>query len=251
MLRPVYIVGSVLHEMLMALSIIVVGVLGMFTAPLPYRYRYWFITRMPVFHTWFFSKLVGAPYRVEGLEHMPDGPLVIMAKHQSTWETFALATVIDRPIMYVLKRELMRIPIFGWALSLLKPIAIDRASGREAVKQMVEQGKQRMAEGISIIIFPEGTRVPPNHKGKYRIGGAVFAAEVGRPVVPVAHNAGYVWGRNQIIKNQRPITLKFGKAIQTQGREPEAILRDVEEAIEGMMREIEPGYEGLPFERKR
>lgn len=190
------------------------------------------LVRWSYFNLWWLKLTCNVDYRVQGREHIPVGSAaMIMSNHQSTWETMALAVVFP-PLTWVLKRELFRIPIFGWGLKMIKPIGIDRSAGRNAVEQMKEQGKDRLDQGIWIVVFPEGTRVKPGVKVRYKIGGAVLAAHSGYPVVPVAHNAGASWPRHSYIKKPGVITMSIGEPIQTEGRAPEAVLKDVENWIE-------------------
>lgn len=181
--------------------------------------------------------ICGVRWRVTGCGNVPDEPVIVFAKHQSTWETLALAMLLP-PQVWVVKRELLWIPFFGWGFARVRPIAIDRSAGRAAVEQMVEQGRERLAEGRCIIIFPEGTRVRPGQKVRYKMGGAVLAARTGRPVLPVAHNAGEFWPRHSYIKWPGCIDVVIGKPIATAGKTPEQINREVGAALEGMMDRI-------------
>lgn len=181
--------------------------------------------------------LVGIRYRVEGLEHLPAAPAIILSKHQSAWETLAFQ-VIFPPQVLVLKRELLWIPFFGWGLALMSPISIDRSRGTSALKRMLEQGKRRLSQGFWIAIFPEGTRVAPGERGEYRIGGAWLAVRTGAPVVPVAHNAGLFWRRNAFIKHPGTVTVLIGKPIASTGLTPEALNAQVEEWIEDRMQAL-------------
>ena len=155
----------------------------------------------------------------------------MLCKHQSAWETLALQQIFP-PQVWVLKRELLWMPFFGWALGLTSPIAIKRSDGRGAMKQLLKQGKERLAQGFCVVIFPEGTRIPYGKRGKYKIGGALLAVSSGLPVVPVAHNAGRLWGRNAFSKHPGLITMSIGKAIPTQGRKAGEINAEVEGWIE-------------------
>lgn len=184
--------------------------------------------------------VLGMRYRVIGLEHLPQGPCVVMAKHQSAWETIALAAILP-PAVFVLKRELLRIPFFGWGLAMTSPIAIDRKAGRVALKSVEEQGRQRLAEGFWVIIFPEGSRMPPGVRGRYNAGGAWLAVKAGVPVLPVAHNAGRLWGRNAFIKRAGEITVVIGPPIPTAGRKPAEVIAETEDWIEGQMASLEGG----------
>lgn len=163
------------------------------------------ITRYRIISGWARSMLVwlkftcGLKYRVVGAENIPQTTAVILAKHQSAWETLAFQAIFP-PVCWVMKRELLRIPFFGWGLAMTSPVAIDRTAGREALKQLIEQGRQRLSQGFNVVIFPEGTRVKPGTHGRYNIGGASLAVHADVPVIPVAHNAGEFWGKNAFLK---------------------------------------------------
>ncbi|WP_206199346.1 lysophospholipid acyltransferase family protein [Parasulfuritortus cantonensis] len=202
-------------------------------APVP-RYRvirHWARTMLVVARY-----VLGIHHRVEGLEHLPapGSPAIVMAKHQSAWETIAFQCIFP-PLSFVLKRELLAIPFFGWGLRLISPIAIDRDAGREALKDIEQQGADRLAKGFWVLIFPEGTRVKPGEQGKYNIGGAWLAARTGVPVVPVAHNAGRLWPKNAFVKRPGEITVVIGPAIATAGKKASAINAEVEAWIEAEM----------------
>ncbi|WP_220347749.1 1-acyl-sn-glycerol-3-phosphate acyltransferase [Alkalilimnicola ehrlichii] len=211
--------------------------MSLFTFPFPYRFRYWFITQWCNFNLWWLKVTCGLDYRVEGGEHLPNEPGIVMCKHQSTWETMALEQIFV-PQSWVLKRELMRIPLFGWALALLDPIPIDRSSHSEAVRQIVQRGKERLNQGRWVVIFPEGTRVAPGERGHYHPAGAFLATRSGAKVIPVAHNAGEFWGRRQFVKRPGTITLRIGPPIDANGKKPKEINHLVEEWIESQMKEI-------------
>ncbi|MFM6978724.1 MAG: lysophospholipid acyltransferase family protein [Methylophilaceae bacterium] len=176
----------------------------------------------------------GLLYRVIGAENIPEHACVILSKHQSAWETIAFQ-VIFPPQVWVMKRSLMWIPFLGWAFAALRVIAINRSAGREALKQLLAQGKKRLAKGLWVVIFPEGTRIAPGHKGKYHIGGAWLAVHSQATVIPVAHNAGEFWRRNAYIKTPGVITVSIGKPISTAGKTPEQLNQLVEQWIEGEM----------------
>lgn len=183
-------------------------------------------------------RLCGVGWRIEGLEHVPDEPVVILAKHQSTWETLATVLFLP-PHVWVVKRELLRIPFFGWGLAVIRPIAIDRSAGRAAVEQLVEQGRQRLAEGRSVLVFPEGTRVRPGTTThRYRMGGAVLAARTRTPVLPIAHNAGEYWPRHSFIKWPGTIDVVIGPMLTTAGKTPEQVNAEASAWIEHEMRRI-------------
>jgi 1-acyl-sn-glycerol-3-phosphate acyltransferase len=176
-------------------------------------------------------------YVVEGREHLPADSAVILMKHSSTWETLAQLQIFPRQT-WVLKRELVWTPFLGWVLPLLKPIAIDRKGGKEAVQQVVAQGKARLEEGLWIVIFPEGTRVPAGQTRRYGLSGAVLAVASGCPVVPVAHNAGDYWPRRGWLKRAGTIRVVIGPPIETKGREPRQVIAETQEWIETQLARI-------------
>jgi 1-acyl-sn-glycerol-3-phosphate acyltransferase len=170
-------------------------------------------------------------FEVRGHENIPNHPSIILCKHQSAWETIALQ-VIFPPQIWVLKRELLYIPIIGWAWMALSTIPIDRSAGREALKKLVTHGKDRLARGLWVVIFPEGTRIAPGARSKYHIGGAWLAAHTQTTVVPVAHNAGLFWRKNAFLKYPGTIILSIGKPIETAGLKADALNAQVEDWIE-------------------
>lgn len=176
-------------------------------------------------------------YEIQGIENIPREPGIVFAKHQSTWETLTLNFWFT-PQAWVVKRELLWVPIFGWGMFIMKPIALNRRAGRKAVDQLVEQGRDRMDEGRWIIIFPEGTRIAPGKKGRYRIGGAVLAERTGRAVTPVAHNAGEFWPRRKFVKKPGRIQVRIGPPIESRGRTAQEILAEAESWIESQMAAI-------------
>jgi 1-acyl-sn-glycerol-3-phosphate acyltransferase len=171
---------------------------------------------------------------VKGLENIPKHPSIILSKHQSAWETIALQTIFP-PQIWVMKRELLMIPFLGWAFMALAAISIDRSSGREALKKLVAHGKDRLARGLWVVIFPEGTRTAPGQRGKYHIGGAWLASHTQSTVVPVAHNAGRYWRKNSFKKYPGTIQVVIGSPIETAGLKPDEVNKRVESWIEAEM----------------
>jgi 1-acyl-sn-glycerol-3-phosphate acyltransferase len=171
---------------------------------------------------------------VRGRENIPNHPSIILSKHQSAWETIALQ-VIFPPQIYVMKRELLYIPILGWAWMALNSIPIDRSAGREALKKLVSHGKDRLARGLWVVIFPEGTRIAPGTRAKYHIGGAWLATHTQTTVVPVAHNAGLFWRKNAFTKLPGTIVMSIGKPIETAALKTDALNQQVEDWIEAEM----------------
>lgn len=190
-------------------------------------------------YMWLLGKLCNLHYTVEGLENIPAGAHVSMWKHSSAWETIAQAAVFP-PQAWVLKRELMWIPLVGWAVKCLKPIAINRKAGAAAVNQVVEQGMQRLQEGLWILIFPEGTRVPVGETKKYGVSGALLASKAGCKIVPVAHNAGYFWPRRGWVKKPGTIRVVIGPPIDAAGRDPRELNDEVRAWIEKTLASLVP-----------
>jgi 1-acyl-sn-glycerol-3-phosphate acyltransferase len=167
--------------------------------------------------------LCGLDYRLSGIENLPQEPCILMAKHQSAWETIAAPSVIPRPQAWVLKQELMRVPFFGLALRAFHPIAIDRKAGRQAIRQLLQEGKAQLDQGQSILVFPEGTRVAVGAAAPFNIGGALLAEKSGAPVVPIAHNAGVFWKRRGLRKLPGCIDMVIGPPIDPAGRSAKEI----------------------------
>lgn len=239
---------SLLFALCSATSTTVFGLLSLFTFPFPYRWRYRFITLWTHFNLWCLETICGLSYKVEGLENIPARNGIILCKHQSAWETLALQQIFP-PQVWLLKRELLWIPLLGWGLAALDPIAINRKAGRRALQQTIAQGRQRLASGRWVVIFPEGTRVAPGTSGRYAAGGALLAEKSGCPVVPVAHNAGHFWPRNSFIKRPGTIRIALGPVIESTGRSAEEINALAESWIEGKMQEIEGQAVGIPATR--
>src|SRR5579862_946846 len=170
-------------------------------------------------------------YRVEGLENLPADNHIALWKHSSSWETIAMAVVFPRQV-WVLERELEWIPVVGWGIRQLHAIAIDRRSGHTAVSQVVEQGKQRLAEGDWIMVFPEGTRMAAGETRRYGVSGALLAAETDKRVVPVAHNAGYYWPRRGLLKKPGIIRVVISPPIVCRQRDPRTVNAEAQAWIE-------------------
>ena len=183
---------------------------------------------------WLLKVICGIRMEVRGRENIPPASCVVLSKHQSAWETLALQLVLP-PHVWVAKRELLWIPFFGWLLALSSPIALNRSKGKESMRQLLEQGKVKLEQGFSVVLFPEGTRIPYGEKGRYKLGGAMLASHAGVPVLPIAHNAGKFWGRNAFIKQPGVVQMVIGAPIATAGLKAEEINRQVEDWIEGEM----------------
>jgi 1-acyl-sn-glycerol-3-phosphate acyltransferase len=210
---------------------------GILLFPFPYRIRYGFFTQWSTLVIWLLGVICNLRYEVHGKENIPKQSAIIFAKHQSAWETIALQRIFP-PQLWVLKRELFWVPFFGWALWMLESIAIDRSSGRQAIKQIIEKGTERLKKGRWIVVFPEGTRTAPGEKRRYGIGGAILAEKSGFPVVPVAHNAGEYWSRRSLVKKPGVIKVVIGPVIDSNGKTAAEINQLAEDWIEGKMLEI-------------
>lgn len=181
----------------------------------------------------------GIRWEVEGWQNVPEGPAVLMAKHQSAWETVFMQASFP-PQCWIVKRELLWLPFIGWGLMGIRCIAIDRSSGRSARDQIVEQGAKRISQGMWVSIFPEGTRIPVGKRGRYGLGGAMLAVHTGTPIVPIAHNAGECWGRYAFRKHPGTVRVVIGEPIATAGRSAPEVNAEVEAWIEARMRELNP-----------
>jgi len=231
---------SLLYMLFLVITVAPYSVLCTLCAPLPLRWRYRITAAWPRMAVWGARVIVGIRWQVKGWENLPDEPAVLLSKHQSAWETLFFPAYMPRELCFVYKRELHKVPFFGWGLALLKMIAIDRSDTRGAMEQVLRLGKEKLDEGRWPILFPEGTRVPPGQTGRYLPGGARLAAHAGVPVIPVAHNAGEVWGRNAFVKKPGLITVSIGPPIASEGLSGAALNRQVESWIEAEMRRLSP-----------
>lgn len=205
--------------------------------PLPFPLRFYIVTRWTVFNLWWLKITCRLTHRVTGTGNIPPGPAIIMCKHQSAWETLALQLIFPAQV-WILKRELLRIPVYGWGLASMQPIAIDRGSNIKSVRRVVDQGYQRLREGLWIVVFPEGTRLAPGMRKKYFPGGGLLAEKSGYPVVPVVHNSGYFWPRNSIIKKPGTIDMVIGPPIESKGKTAQQITNEVETWIESTVEKL-------------
>jgi 1-acyl-sn-glycerol-3-phosphate acyltransferase len=180
---------------------------------------------------WGARRICGIRYRALGIENIPKTPHIVMSKHSSTWETMAL-TLFFPPLAYVAKKELLSIPFFGWGFALASPITIDRKAGIDAMQQIATQGRERFRQGFWIVVYPEGTRIRAGTRARYKTGGARLATELGVPILPVAHNAGYLWPKGVLGKKPGTITISIGKPIPPGGKDVPALMQEVETWIE-------------------
>ena len=187
--------------------------------------------------------ILGIEVRVSGRENLPQGetsPAILLVKHQSTFETFLMPTLMPHPLAYVFKKELLYVPFFGWAMGRLDMIHIDRSQRAQAFNKVVVQGKRLLAQGIWIIMFPEGTRIARGQKGQYKSGGTRLAIETGAPVIPVAVSSAKCWPRKAFIKVPGVVDVSIGPAIPSAGRQPDELMREVEAWIEAEMHRLDP-----------
>ncbi len=198
---------------------------------IPFRRRAWFPRNWGSVLLWVLKKTCRLDYVVEGRENLPPGNHVVLVKHSSSWETFAQSALLP-PQAWVLKKELTWLPFVGWTARLLRGISVDRGAGHAAVKSVLRQGKARLADGLWVVIFPEGTRMPPGQTRKYGISGALMAIENERLIVPVAHDAGYYWPRRGLMKKPGTIRFVIGKPLVAAGREPRELNLEIQAWIE-------------------
>lgn len=237
-------IRSLLHMAWMLLTVIPWGltlvVISVWVRRTP---LWWFAVNWFRLVIWGTRVILGIQVRVNGLENLPQGetaPAILLSKHQSTLETLLLPTLMPRPLAFVFKRELLRIPFFGWSMARLDMIHIDRESRAAALKHVVAQGKVLLAQGTWIIMFPEGTRLARGQRGTYQTAGTRLAVETGAPVIPIAVSSGKCWPRTGFIKHPGTVEVSIGKPIPSVGREPKELMREVEAWIEAEMRRIDP-----------
>lgn len=230
--------ASIVFTVYLCASPVIYSLVVLASAPLPYRVTYRLCLYWADSVLFLLRKLCRLDHVVEGLENLPEQNCVVLVKHSSAWEALAQLQLFPMQT-WVMKRELLLVPFLGWVLLLLKPIAIDRRSGRIAVQKVIDEGQKRLAEGFWIVIFPEGTRVPVGESRRYGLSGALLASAAGCPVVPVAHNAGEFWPRRSWLKRPGTIQVAVGPAIPTAGREPREVIADVRAWIECRLAEME------------
>jgi 1-acyl-sn-glycerol-3-phosphate acyltransferase len=217
---------TVLRSALFAIGLALVtppyALIALATFPLPRMARYRIISGWSRLVILMARAIVGIEWKIEGRENLPSRPAVILSKHQSAWETMAFQLIFP-PQVLVLKRELLWIPFFGWGLALMSPIAIDRSRGLAALREIARVGRERLAQGFWVVVFPEGTRVAPGTEREYHPGGAWLACASGALVVPVAHNAGLLWPRNAFLKRPGTVTVRIGPPIDPADRDAKAV----------------------------
>ncbi len=231
---------SALFLLFQAVTVVPYGILCLLMAPLPLHVRYRVTTGWPRIVLWAARVICGIRWQVKGWENLPNGPAVLLSKHQSTWETFFYISYMPKELCFVFKRELLWVPFFGWGIGLLKMIHIDRSQGRDAFESVVQQGQRKLDEGRWIIMFPEGTRIPRGRRGKYKSGGSRLAIRTAAPVIPMAVNSAACWPKRPWIKRPGLITVSIGPPIASDGLSPDQLSTEVEHWIEAEMRRIDP-----------
>lgn len=220
------------------LAIVWFGVTGLLVCSwLPYHIRSPYLLLWNRFTLAWLRLSCGINYQVKG--NIPGTPTVVLSKHESQWETYYLQLALH-PVATILKKELLEIPLFGWGLRLMEPIPIDRSSPREAIKQMLKLGVERVNTGMSVLVFPEGTRTQVGAKGRYAKGGAGIAIKAGVQVLPVAHNAASFWPPHRWIKYPGTITVSIGTPIDTKGRGAAEVTEEARSWIEAEIALIRP-----------
>ncbi len=211
---------------------------------LPYRRRFRFVIGYWTGFCLFWLHLTcGIRHRIIGVGHVPERPCIVLCRHESTWETLFLQQLFS-PQATLIKRELLHIPFFGWAFRLLRPIAIDRKRQRQALKTLIHEGSQRLADGIWVVLFPEGTRMPPGESGRFQPGGAALAAATGAPILVVVHNAGSFWPAHAFRKRPGEIQVLISEPILTEGRSSKEIQAAVLQEFEALMARLPDTTDG-------
>lgn len=241
MYSVILLLRSLLFQAWFFVTVLIASLAVFLSWPLSHDFRFSIARRWGRAMLWGGRFFCGLDYVIEGEENIPSEPSVILIKHSTVFETYAQLVVFPRQT-WVLKRELTWVPIFGWGLAAMNPIAINRSAGRTAVTQVIEQGRQRLAEGTWVTVFPEGTRMPAGQTRRYGVSGAALAKEAGCVIVPVAHNAGDFWPRRGLTKRPGLIRFCIGPPIDAGQRTPKETNAVVQDWIEGKMREISAGY---------
>ena len=221
-------IRSLLFSIGMILATVILATPCFLTILIPYKWRYRYLNMWHRFVLWWLEVTCRVHYEIEGMENIAGiDPAIVFCRHESTWETLALTKFFPAQT-WLIKRELLWVPFFGWAIWVLEPIAINRKAGRKALNQVISQGNDRLSKGRWVVIFPEGTRLQAAETKPFGIGGAMLAAKSGVPVIPVTHNAGEFWRKRGFIKHPGTIKVVIGSAIQTEGRKASEINKEAE-----------------------
>jgi 1-acyl-sn-glycerol-3-phosphate acyltransferase len=231
---------AILYQLFLIVTVIPYAFACILWLPLPLNLRYRLTVGWPRLAIWGAKVILGIRWHTKGWENLPDGPGIVLSKHQSAWETLFFPAYMPRQLCFVYKKELHLVPFFGWGLALLRMIPIDRSKGRDAFEQVARLGQQRLDEGRWPILFPEGTRMAPGKTGRYKMGGALLASRTGAKIIPVAVNSGECWPRKAFVKTPGVITVSIGPLIDPAGLTPEQINSKVQDWIETEMRALNP-----------
>ncbi len=235
---------AILHTLFMAITVVPWALAVLVAAPfLNSTQIYWMCVGWLRLAVNSGKLMLGIRNEVIGFENLPvssTAPAILLLKHQSTWETFCMPTLMPHPLAYVFKKELLYVPFFGWAMGRMDMIHIDRSKRAQAFNKVVEQGQRLLNQGTWVIMFPEGTRIPRGQKGQYKSGGTRLAVATGAPVIPIAVTSAKCWPRKAFIKKPGVVEFSIGKPIASQGREPDELMREVEAWIETEMRRLDP-----------
>jgi 1-acyl-sn-glycerol-3-phosphate acyltransferase len=240
----VHALRSVLHLLFMAVTVVPWALAVLIAAPfLNSTQIYWMCVGWLRLAVRSGELMLGIRNRISGFENLPVGstaPAILLLKHQSTWETFCMPTLMPHPLAYVFKKELLYVPFFGWAMAKMDMIHIDRSKRAQAFNKVVQQGQRLLDQGTWVIMFPEGTRIPRGEQGTYKTGGTRLAVATGAPVIPIAVTSAKCWPRKALIKRPGVVDFSIGKPIPSQGREADELMREVEAWIEAEMRRLDP-----------
>jgi 1-acyl-sn-glycerol-3-phosphate acyltransferase len=235
---------SLIHVLWMFVTVVPYGLAIVLLSPFAKPYTLYRIARGWLRQVMNGLKVIcGVRWRVKGWDNLPLGetsPAILLVKHQSTLETFLMPVLMPHPLAYVFKRELLYIPFFGWAIGRLDMVHIDRSQRAQAFNKVVEQGKRLLAQGVWVIMFPEGTRIPRGQAGSYKSGGTRLAVATGAPVIPIAVSSARCWPRKSMIKHPGVVDVSIGPPIPSEGRSADELMREVEAWIEAEMRRLDP-----------
>tara|TARA_S200000501_G_C20784894_1_gene726723 strand:+ start:300 stop:1022 length:723 start_codon:yes stop_codon:yes gene_type:complete len=231
-------VRSIIFFLILVLSTIIWAIFCVGFFFLPYKTLYWLISRWNVFIIFVADFICKIKWEIKGKENLPNEPFIILSKHQSAWETIFFCRIIENPVIFVLKKELLSLPFFGWCLKMMQMISIDRKQEINAMRQITINGKNSLKQGKVIVIFPEGSRVPFGEKGKYKTGGAILSIQTNTPIIPIALNSGKLWPKNSFLKNPGKITISIGKIIFPKDKTPKDLMNEVENWIEGEIKNL-------------
>ena len=235
---------SVLHLLFMTVTVIPWALAVMAAAPFMNSTRvYWMCAGWLKLAVRSGEIILGIRNQVIGFENLPTetkAPAILLVKHQSLWETFCMAALMPHPLAFVFKKELLRVPFFGWAMARMDMIHIDRADGARAFAKVVQQGQRLLDQGTWVIMFPEGTRIARGQKGTYKSGGTRLAIRTGAPVIPIAVTSAKCWPRKAFVKKPGVVEFSIGQPIPSAGREPDELMHEVETWIEAEMRRLDP-----------